>query len=161
MLLLCSRTSFQLKISLFGTKEIFAMNLCFARMLCVGLRKYSFVKMRHYWCVLTQFGSWVLWLFIFLGHRRRYLRGIITLWGWLASKNEARTNVLLEKSSCELANLLFEVEDVIRIVVVGSSVTTLARTKPRLAFSSLTWYTSLISPLISQKYQESKYPRVK
>ena len=51
------------------------------------------------------------------------------------SKNEARTNVLLEKSSCELANLLFEVEDVIRIVVVGSSVTTLARTKPLLAFS--------------------------
>ena len=77
------------------------------------------------------------------------------------SKNEARTNVPLEKSSCDLADLLFEVEDVIRIVVVGSSVTTLARTKPRLAFSSLTWYTSLISPLISQKYQESKYPRVK
>ena len=51
------------------------------------------------------------------------------------SKNEARTNVLLEKASCELANLLFEVEDVIRIVVVGSSVTTLARTKPLLAFS--------------------------
>ena len=60
--------------------------MCFARMLCVGLRKYSFVKMRHYWCVLTQFGSWVLWLFIFLGHRWRYLRGLFTLWGWRFKK---------------------------------------------------------------------------